>query len=124
MCIFLKDKLQLAEAVARRCSAKKVFLKVSQNLQKNLLCWIIFIFGDFTKKCLQQWRIFGSFVNFLRTPILLNTWERLLLSCHYFLEVSRIFEKIFKSSNEQILLLYIIYKQIFLIIYIVSSEIL
>ena len=32
---FFKDKLQLAEAVVRRCSVIKVFLKVSRNSKKN-----------------------------------------------------------------------------------------
>ena len=31
-----KDKLHLAETVARRCPVKKVFFKVSQNFQENI----------------------------------------------------------------------------------------
>ena len=34
----LKSKNRYSEAVARRCSVKKVFLKISQNSQQKHLC--------------------------------------------------------------------------------------
>ena len=103
---------------------KKVVLESFANFTEKLLCWSIFISGDFTKKWLQHWSVLGNFANFLRTPIFENTWGRLLLTVDFFLEVSGIFQKIFKSSNEHIILIYIIQKQMFLIIYIVHTEIL
>ena len=103
---------------------EKGVLESFAKFTENLLCWSIFISGDFTKMWLQYWSVLGNFANFLRTPIFENTWGRLLLTVDFFLEVSGIFQKIFESSNEHILLIYIIQKQMFLIMYIVQTEIL
>ena len=112
-----------------RSSRSKVFcekgvLESFAKFTKKLLCWSIFISGHFTEKWLQHWSVLGDFANFLRTPIFENTWGRLLLTVDFFLEVSGIFQKIFESSNEHIFLIYIIQKQMFLIMYIVQTEIL
>ena len=112
-----------------RSSRSEVFcekgvLESFAKFTEKLLCWSIFISGDFPKKWLQHWSVLGNFANFLRTPIFENTWGRLLLTVDFFLEVSGIFQKIFESSNEHILLIYIIQKQMFLIMYIVQTEIL
>ena len=103
---------------------EKCVLESFAKFTEKLLCWSIFISGDFTKKWLQHWSVLGNFVNFLRTPFFENTWGRLLLIVDFFLEVSGIFQKIFKSSNQHIPLIYIIQKQMFLIIYVVHTEIL
>ena len=65
------------EAVARRCSVKKLFLKISQNSQEN---------GCFPV----------NFAKFLRTPVFQKTsWQLLLVNADYTL-------KQFVGNNRQI----------------------
>ena len=104
---YFKDKLQLH----RRCSVKKVFFNISQNSQENL-CWSLFNSGDFFKKWIQHCYFLVNFAEFLRIPILQNIWERLLLTVGLFLEVLLKFQKVFKSTNEEMLLIYIVHTAI------------
>ena len=50
MCNFFKDEPQLAKAVARNYSIKKVLLKVSQNLQENTCAEISFFLETLLKQ--------------------------------------------------------------------------
>ena len=86
---FFKDKLQLAKAVVRRCSVIKSFTK----FKEKRLRWCLFISGEFAKKWPQHWRVLGNFTNFLRTLILQNTWERLLLTVDIFLKCLEYFKR-------------------------------
>ena len=101
---FFKDKLQLN----RRRSVKKMFLKVSQNAQENTcaafslfletLLWSDSSTGDF----LWSLQIFSGRVS-CKTP------ENGCFCVDLFLEVFRKFQKIFKSTNEKMLLVYIVH---------------
>ena len=59
----------------RRCSVKKVFLEISQNLQENTYARV-----SFSKKRLWHRCFPVNFPKFLRTPFLQNTSRRLLLT--------------------------------------------
>ena len=96
----------------RGCSAKKGVLKSFTKFIGKHLCWSLFTSGDFNKKWLQHWCFLVKFGNFFRTPILQNTWERLLLRGFFFLKVVRKFQKIFKSTNEKLLLIHIVHTAI------------
>ena len=65
----------------RRCSVKKLFLKISQISQENTCVRNAagLQFCNFVKKRLQQWCFPVKFAELLRTPILKNIFERLLL---------------------------------------------
>ena len=69
------NKIHGPEAVTRRCSVKKVFLKISQNSQENT-CARVF----FEKKRLWHWCFPVNFVKFLRTPFLIEHLRWLLLT--------------------------------------------
>ena len=60
---FQERFIEETEAVARRYSEKKVFLKMSQNLQENA----------FIKKILWHQQSPANFAKFLRTPIFYRT---------------------------------------------------
>ena len=75
-------------AVVRRCSVKKVFLEITQNLQKNT-CARVFFFIKLQASSLRPatllkkrlWHLYFpvSFAIFLRTPFLAeHLWKRLL----------------------------------------------
>ena len=95
----------------RRRSVKKVFLKASQNSQKNTSAWVF----SFMETLLKSDSSTGVFL-----------WKLLIFSGHLpcrapengcfcvdlFLEVVRKFQKIFKSTNEKMLLVYIVYTAI------------
>ena len=49
--ILISLKLVTAEAVARRCSVKKVFLQISQNLQENTFARVSFLIKLQTSAC-------------------------------------------------------------------------
>ena len=66
----LKGCLTKPEAVVQRCSAKKVFLKISQNSQENTCARISFLI-KFRPATLLEKRLWHSW--FLRTPFLQNT---------------------------------------------------
>ena len=61
----------LPDVVARRCSAKKRFFKISQNSQENTYVRVSFL--------IKHWCFLVNFAKFLRALILLNMSERLLL---------------------------------------------
>ena len=77
-----RDLLGLLRSSHRRCSVKKVFLKISQE---NTCIGVCFnnVAGlqacKFIKKILQHWCFLMKFAKFLRTPTLKNNCERLLL---------------------------------------------
>ena len=80
-----RDLLGLLRSSHRRCSVKKVFLKISQISQENTCIGVCFnnVAGlqacKFIKKILQHWCFLMKFAKFLRTPTLKNNCERLLL---------------------------------------------
>ena len=76
-----KDTLRISEAVVRRCSVKKVSLKVLQNSQEDTYLKKSFWHDacNFIKKRLQHRCFLVNFTKFVRTPILQNIWKRLLL---------------------------------------------
>ena len=67
-----------SEAVARRCSVKKVFLEISQNSQENTCARASFLETLLNKKLWH--RCFPvNFAKFLRTPFLTEHLRWLLL---------------------------------------------
>ena len=66
----------------RRCSVKKgVFFRNFANFSGKHLCWSLFLrASNFIKKRLQHRCFPAKFAKFLKTSILKNIWERLLLS--------------------------------------------
>ena len=80
------DLLGLIRSSHRRCSVKTGFLKNIANFTGKHLCWSFFLSNveglqacNFIKKILQHWCFPMKFAKFLRTPILKNICERLLL---------------------------------------------
>ena len=61
----------LPDVVARKCFARKRFLEILQNSQKNTYVRVSFL--------IKHWCFLVNFAKFLKTPILLNIPERLLL---------------------------------------------
>ena len=82
----LVTRLVLLEAVAQRCSVKKVFLEISQNSQENTCARFFFLIScrpeacNFTKK---ETLARVNFAKFLRTPFLIEHLWWLLLSYFY-----------------------------------------
>ena len=76
---------KISESVARRCSVKKVFLKISQNSQKNTCASLFFnkvaglMPAIVLKKRLQYKCLPVNFAKFLRTPFLKEHLRQLLL---------------------------------------------
>ena len=75
-----RDLLGLFRSSHRRCSIKKGVLKNFANFTGKHLCWSLFLITDlqarnFIKKILLQCFL----IKLLRTPILKNICERLLL---------------------------------------------
>ena len=100
---FFKDKLQLHG----RCSVKKVFLKVSQNSQEYTCAGIFWIFL-ILKDLLQSDSITGVFLWILRIfeeKYLVEHLRTAASNRWFFLEAFRKFQKIFKSTNEKMLLI-------------------
>ena len=64
---------QCAEAVAQRCSVKKVFLEISQNSLENTCARVSFLIK--LHRCFP-----ANFAKFLRTPFLTEHLRWLLLS--------------------------------------------
>ena len=89
---FILDVWQGLKSNHRRCSVKKVFLKISQN---SRLCHSPFFnkVADLKSANLLKRRLWHSwfivnFASFLRTPILQNTSGRLLvLNTHLYLNI-------------------------------------
>ena len=81
-----------AEAVAQRCSVKKMFLEISQNSQENKhMCQSLFFNkvaglrpATLLKNRLWHWCFPVNFAKFLRTPFLEEHLRWLLL----FLEIN------------------------------------
>ena len=67
----------IAEAVVQRCSAKKMFSKISQNLQENTCAKVIFskVAGQ---RPADSSTVSSEFVRFFRVPILYN----MIIICH------------------------------------------
>ena len=81
---FTKD-LEKVEAVVQRCSVKKVFLEISQNLQENTCARVSFFnklanSATFLKKRLWHKCFPVNFAKSLRTLFLQNTSGQLLLA--------------------------------------------
>ena len=81
----INEFLQNREAVIRRCSVKKVFLKISQNSQENTSTRVFFSIklglrsATLLKKRRWHWCFLVNFVKFLRTPIYIeHVWWLLL----------------------------------------------
>ena len=79
---YLKNTFLTAEAVVRRCSIKKVFLEISQNLQENTYARVSFLMklqasgltpATLLKKTLWHQCFPVNFAKFLRIPFLKNT---------------------------------------------------
>ena len=71
--------LGYSEAVLQKCSVKRVFLNISQNLYENYCAGVSFHkVAGWLEKRLQQC-FSENFARFFRTPILYNICERLLL---------------------------------------------
>ena len=69
------------KAVARTCSVKKVFLKISQNSQENTCASLFFNLSFFIlKKRLQRSCFPVNFAKFLKTPFFIGHLQWLLLS--------------------------------------------
>ena len=73
-----------AEAATRGVLQKKVFLKITQNLQENTCAGVSFLTKlhaacNFIKRRLQHRYLSVNFAKYLGTLILQNTSERLLL---------------------------------------------
>ena len=86
----LKDTVQQdTEAVARRCSVKKVILEISQYSQKNTCARVSFIFSSglrpasLFKKRLWHRYFPVSFVKFLRTLFITEHHQWLLLKTYH-----------------------------------------
>ena len=73
---FSKTTLQFTEAVAQRCSVKKVFLEISQNSQENTCARVsLLIVAGLRSATLLKKRLWRrcfpvNFAKFLRTPFL------------------------------------------------------
>ena len=69
----------------RRCTVKEGVLRKIPNFRRKLLCWSLFLIKpqaqacNFITKRLQHKGFRVKFAKFLRTSILKNIWERLLL---------------------------------------------
>ena len=76
------------EAVAKRCSVKKIFLEISQNLQKNICArasFLIMLQASALQLYLKRlWHrcFLVNFVKFLRTPFHTKHLWWLLLDLH------------------------------------------
>ena len=92
----------------RKCSTRKLFLKVSQYLQENTCVGISFLIKMQVLRpptLLKRGSNTGVFANiekFLRTPILKNICERLLLrvSLNFFLNEQKI-EEVKKTFSQK-----------------------
>ena len=49
-----RDFVTYLRSSRRRCSVKKVFVKISQNLQENTCVWVSFLIKSFLKKTMTQ----------------------------------------------------------------------
>ena len=65
--------------IHRRCSVKKMFLEISQNLQENACTRASFLINTLLKKRLWHRCFPVNFAKFLRRPFSQNTSGRLLL---------------------------------------------
>ena len=80
--------IELEEAVAIRCSVKKVFLEILQNSQKNTSARVSSLHqclraATLLKKRLWHRRFPLNFVKFLRTPVFREHHWWLLLNCRW-----------------------------------------
>ena len=77
------QRKQRAEAVARRCSVRKVFLKISQNSLENTCARVSFLIKLQASGLFKKWlwhRYFSvNFAKFLETPFLTEYPRWLLL---------------------------------------------
>ena len=70
----------LSEAVVQRCSVKKVFLNILQNLRENTCARVSFLINFIKEGTLAQ-VFLVNFMKFSRTPIFIERLWWLLLSC-------------------------------------------
>ena len=101
---------EVAQAATRRCSMKKVVLKNFAISTGNHLCWSLFFNKiasrqacNFTKKRLQQRCFLMNMVKFLKTAILKNICEWLLLKLEN-QRLYRTFRDFFKQYHGIILI--------------------
>ena len=93
------------EAVAQRCSEKKLLLKLCAEFTGKHLCQSLFnkVAGlqtcNFIKKRLQYRCFPVNFATFLRTPILKNIYERLLLHLKYYTPANNTAKVVAKYSK-------------------------
>ena len=99
--------LQYTEAVTQKCSAKNVFLKISQNLQKNNHCWSLFLWKlqasvlqFFWKKRLRHTSFPVNFAKYSRTPSFIEHPRWMLLSIQFCLGVLLQLEMFLKNASE------------------------
>ena len=78
MILLSKDISQTFRSNHRRCPVEKVFLKILQILQANTCVGVLV--ANFIKKRLRHKCFPVKFEKFLRTPILKNIRERMLLN--------------------------------------------
>ena len=74
-----RDLVGLFRSSRRRCSVKKGVLKNFANFTGKHLCWSLLQACDCIKKRLQHWRFPVKLTKFLRTFVLKNICERLIL---------------------------------------------
>ena len=68
------------EAFTRRCSVKKVFLKISQNSRENTCARVSFLIKSYLKKKLWHWCFPVNFAKFSGTPFSIEQLWWLILS--------------------------------------------
>ena len=96
--IIFQMKIVATEAVAQRCSVKKVFLEILQNSQENTCARVSFLIklqATLLKKRLWHRSFPVNFAKFRRTPIFTEQlrWLLLLLSYSNLLEETSIIIK-------------------------------
>ena len=74
-----RDLLGLFRSSHQRCSVKKGVLKKFTYFTGKHLCWSLFLIKFIKKRLLPHWCFPVKFAKFLRTSILKNICERLLL---------------------------------------------
>ena len=82
--MFIFDFVFYIQAVAQRCSVRKVFLEISQNSQENTCARFSFLIKLQTPATLLKKRLWHrcfpvNFAKFLRTPFLTEHLRWLLL---------------------------------------------
>ena len=66
--VCIVQTFKVAEAVAQRCSVKKVLLEISQNSQENICARVSFLIKLQAEKRDSGWGVFMNSAKFLGTP--------------------------------------------------------